>query len=96
VLEGALPLLVSQDELLRTTSGADAFAPTAAPTGAKVIAVVRAYDALVTGTASGFQVPPRQAIRQLRSEMGTSAAPELDALERVAMSAVSSFEPALT
>lgn len=92
VLEGALPLLVSQDELLRTPSGGDAYAPTAVPSGAKVIAVVRGYDALVSGSASGFQVPPTTAIEQLRQEMGATAAAELDALERVVLNANSQVE----
>lgn len=83
VLEGALPLLVSQDELMHAAPASDGYAPTDAPLGAKVIAVARLYDDLVCGGASGLPVSSDDAIRELRKDLGEPYADVLDALRRV-------------
>lgn len=94
VLEGALPLLVSQDELLKHCLEPLEKSPGVAPIGAQVIAMARSYDDLMNGNAMGATLTPRQAIAELRKDPWIKNDTILAALERVTVrSNESAFEP---
>lgn len=81
VLEGALPLLASQDDELRDCLG-DATGGADLPRGAQVIRVARAYDQLVIGAGASPDAHDR-ALRQLRTDpLAAYDRGILDALDR--------------
>jgi len=83
VLEGALPLLVAQNEAVRDAmSGSQEPADDDLPVGAKIIAAVRGFDSLIYSDA-GPRRDPREALRDLRTELPAGYHDVLVALERV-------------
>lgn len=84
VLSGAVPLLVDQDDaLLEGLATEKDSVPRDIPMGAKVIRVVRAYDALVTGYPGDPNAARQKAMEELRRDVASGFDPEvLDALER--------------
>ena len=82
VLEGALPLLVSQDELLKHCLQPLEQSPNSAPIGAQIIAIARSYDDLMYGNAMGATLSPRQAVAELRKDPWIKNVTILAALER--------------
>lgn len=95
VLEGALPLIVSQnDDLQACLELPEGIRNAEAGVGARIIAVVRNYDMLTSGNAIQTAVTPDDALRELRQALdrskvcqGQESGPQdgevLDALERV-------------
>ena len=82
VLRGAIPILLNQDPAL--SGPLDNHATTEGPVGARILRVVRAYDALTMGRAGECLSSP-EAIHELRSDRaGKYDAEVLDALECVA------------
>lgn len=83
VLEGALPLLVNQDDAVCDfLSEHGAAHGTEIPLGARIIRVARQYDQLVHGTSEGGPAPAA-AMARLRAELGESCPHVIEALERV-------------
>lgn len=82
VLEGALPLLVSQDELLKHCIEPLAQSPDCAPIGAQIIAIARSYDDQMYGNAMGATLTPEQCIAELRKDPWIKNDAILMALER--------------
>jgi len=84
VLSGAFPLLLNQDDAAREclTTEEDRAAGDI-PLGAKIIRVVRAYDALVSDDSGGLAMTPQEALQELRKDISGGYDPEvLDAIER--------------
>ena len=69
VLEGALPLLVNQDDAVRDyITSEDSALCGDVPLGAKIIATVRAYNHLTTDAGGNPIDSPQNAIRKLRED----------------------------
>jgi response regulator RpfG family c-di-GMP phosphodiesterase len=86
VLNSAVPLLLTQDDAVRSclTSEAGESVAEGIPLGAKIIRAVRAYDAIVHGEASvAAGTKPGHAIQELRRDISAGYDPDvLDAIER--------------
>ena len=83
VLEGALPLLVSQDDAVSDYLSNDGTTSAASvPLGAEIIRVCRRYDQLTVG-GGPHSATPVDAVRDLRCECRVQARSVVDALELV-------------
>jgi hypothetical protein len=85
VLEGALPMLVNQDDAVRDYLADQAkLQPGDVPLGARIIRAVRAYDDLMADTTAEPSRQPADAARKLRTHPSDCYDPDvLDAIERV-------------
>ncbi|MFO0839141.1 MAG: hypothetical protein U1D55_11535 [Phycisphaerae bacterium] len=82
VLEGALPLLVSQDELANSSVDSNQQHHTSPPLGVEIIAAARAFDELMNGNPTGERRTSATAIRELRKDPWIRNEAILAALER--------------
>jgi response regulator RpfG family c-di-GMP phosphodiesterase len=100
VLEGALPLLVNQDDAARDyLTDEEGYKPGEAPVGARIIRAVRVYDDLTSGVAGAPAVSAEEALSTLRSDAsGEYDSYVINAIGRVARRATwtEAAEPALT
>lgn len=85
VLEGALPLLVNQDDVARDyLTREEGFKPAEVPLGARIIRAVRCYDDLTTSAAGESTNAVDYALNKLRTDAsGGYDSYVIDALERV-------------
>ncbi len=82
VLEGALPLLASQDDAVcDCLSESQLGEPGDLPLGAEIIRVARQYDRLTYDEAGTPADTPAEALRKLRTQSGAARSAILDALE---------------
>lgn len=97
VMEGALPLIVSQnDDLRECLAMHDDRQEGQYLVGAEIISAVRAYDALATGDDSQPAAAPYDALRKLRTEGSPHGEEVIGALARVLQQSntAKSLEPA--
>ncbi|MFQ5591185.1 MAG: HD-GYP domain-containing protein [Phycisphaerae bacterium] len=87
VLHGTVPLLLGQDDYARMgIHEEDEVQPQDTPLGARIIRMVRAYDALAGNTSGEPQAVAAEAIKELRNDRtGTEDDQILRALERVVL-----------
>jgi len=99
VLHGAMPLLLSQDDAISdAVARTEQRAVEEAPLGARVIRVVRAFDALTVSEVGSRLISPEAALRELRKDPSEDYDPDvLAAIERVVVRARSeaAAEPVL-
>jgi len=79
VLEGALPLLVSQDHGAQEYLSTDEVRTDQVPLGTRIISAVRTYDTLTTGDTGQ---PPAKALSRLRRERAAGDDHVIRAIER--------------
>ncbi len=100
VLEGALPLLLNQDDAARDyLTNEDGFKSGEAPLGARIIRAVRQYDDLAAGVPGKTADAIEPALKKLRTDpSGSYDSYVIDALERVVRKSVrfAAVEPAYT
>jgi HD-GYP domain-containing protein (c-di-GMP phosphodiesterase class II) len=89
LLHGAIPILLSQDAAAEDyLSQQNATAASRAPIGAKIIRVVRAYDAMTEDGGGATSMSPADAVAELRADASAAYDREvLDALEEVVVTA---------
>jgi hypothetical protein len=84
VLHGAVPLLADQDHTVREAlPGDETLQPPDDPLGARIIRVVRAYDALAANDSGEPTSTVGDALAELRRDASADCAEVLDTLERV-------------
>ncbi len=81
VLEGALPLLVSQDDAVADVLEGTSTHHTPIPTGAQIIRVARQFDRLTRGTDGEVLESPEQALQNLRRDPSFDCPHVIDALD---------------
>ncbi|MBU0639592.1 MAG: HD domain-containing protein [Planctomycetes bacterium] len=94
VLEGALPLLVNQDDAVRDyLVREEQTRSTEMPLGARIVRIARRYDDLVHDPAIAPAEAPQYALNELRRESDAISAVVLNALERVRCRPQPTLEP---
>jgi hypothetical protein len=97
VLDGALPLLVSQDDGVRDCLAShDESQADHIPVAGKIVSAARAYYGLTTGEGGQPPLTPEKALQELRKEYPAGQTDVIDAMERVvrAPTRAAAFEPA--
>jgi response regulator RpfG family c-di-GMP phosphodiesterase len=79
-MQGVAAIIRSHHEYFNGTGFPDALAGNAIPIGARIVAIVEAYEELQSGDYAKAQSTPAEAVRVILSNKGTLFCPEMSDL----------------